>query len=270
VRTTETKTCSDCHLSAKDDNNAIMAQLLLLGTNYVNFVGLNAWTGLEGGFEAVRVTEWDEPQAVLGSYLHKYAYPDYYRQFVEDNGRELRDWTRGQTLDGDLSGETHPIERFRNVTEGRATASAACSCAASTCTSPRGAAASGSTTSPRSPTRACPSRSSEGRSRRSGTTPASTPGTPPAWRCRPTSRSRPRAARRWRRRRSADAAGKPVLKADGTPLTLLAANQEQAFKPIYHYAAVTDAEEGLILVNIDTMADGELPQQQAQARGDLE
>ena len=28
--------------------------------------------------EAVRVTEWDEPQAVIGSYLHRYAYPDYY------------------------------------------------------------------------------------------------------------------------------------------------------------------------------------------------
>src|SRR3546814_4050226 len=66
VRRTETKTCSDCHLSAKDDNNAIMSQLLLLGTNFVNFVGLNAWTGLEGGFEAIRVTEWDEPQAVIG------------------------------------------------------------------------------------------------------------------------------------------------------------------------------------------------------------
>ena len=66
MRTTETKTCSDCHLSAANDNNAIMAQLLLLGTNFVNFVGLNAWIGLEGGFEAVRVTEWDEPQAVIG------------------------------------------------------------------------------------------------------------------------------------------------------------------------------------------------------------
>jgi hypothetical protein len=61
-----------------DDNNAIMAQLLLLGTNFVNFVGLNAWTGLGGGFEAVRVTEWEEPQAVIGSYLHRYAYPDYW------------------------------------------------------------------------------------------------------------------------------------------------------------------------------------------------
>jgi hypothetical protein len=36
------------------------------------------------------------------------------------------------------------------------------------------------------------------------------------------------------------------------------ANQEQPFLPIYSYAAVTDAEEGLILVNIETMADGEL------------
>src|SRR6185436_1124963 len=57
VRTTETKTCSDCHVSAANDNNAIMAQLLLQGTNFVNFVGLNAWVGLDQGIEAVRVTE---------------------------------------------------------------------------------------------------------------------------------------------------------------------------------------------------------------------
>ena len=48
VRLTETKTCSDCHLAQAEDNNAIMAQLLLLGTNFVNFVGLHAFTGLEG------------------------------------------------------------------------------------------------------------------------------------------------------------------------------------------------------------------------------
>ena len=66
-----------------------MAQLLLHGTNFVNFVGLHAWIGLEGGFEAMRVTEWDEPQAVIGSYLHRYAYPDFYRMHVERNDREL-------------------------------------------------------------------------------------------------------------------------------------------------------------------------------------
>ncbi len=32
-------------------------------------------------------------------------------------------------------------------------------------------------------------------------------------------------------------------------------NQEQAFHPIYHYAFITDAEEGLILVDIDTLTD---------------
>jgi hypothetical protein len=40
-------------------------------------------------------------------------------------------------------------------------------------------------------------------------------------------------------------------------LEMREANQEQPFLPIYSYAAVTDAQEGLILVNIETMADGE-------------
>src|SRR6185369_12428929 len=73
VRTTETKQCGDCHVSAGGDNNAQMAQLLLLGTNFVNFLGYNAWVGGEDGVTAVQVTEWDEPQAVIGSYLHRYA-----------------------------------------------------------------------------------------------------------------------------------------------------------------------------------------------------
>ena len=88
VRKTETKTCSDCHVSENNDNNAIMAQLLLHGTNFVNFVGYMAWVGGEGGLQAVRVTEWEEPQAVIGSYLHRYAYPDWYQEH-QDRGREL-------------------------------------------------------------------------------------------------------------------------------------------------------------------------------------
>src|SRR5579884_623925 len=87
-RRTETKTCTDCHLSEANDNNAIMAQLLMLGTDFVNFVGYNAWVGEAHDIEAVRVTEWDEPQAVIGSYLHRYAYPDYYAKHVA-NGRRL-------------------------------------------------------------------------------------------------------------------------------------------------------------------------------------
>ena len=36
-----------------------------------------------GGVEAVRVTEWDEPQAVIGSYLQRYAYPDWYAAHLD-------------------------------------------------------------------------------------------------------------------------------------------------------------------------------------------
>ncbi|MDH4315504.1 MAG: multiheme c-type cytochrome, partial [Gammaproteobacteria bacterium] len=88
VRKTETKTCSNCHLTEKGSNNATMAQLLLLGTNFVNFIGFNAWAGLEDAVLATQVTEWDEPQAVIGSYLHRYAYPDNYRRHLDRN-REL-------------------------------------------------------------------------------------------------------------------------------------------------------------------------------------
>lgn len=89
TRKTETKTCEDCHLSAENDNNAIMAQLLLQGTNFINFVGYHAWIGTENGVAAAQVTEWDEPQTVIGSYLHKYAYPDWYKRH-QNNQRKLQ------------------------------------------------------------------------------------------------------------------------------------------------------------------------------------
>lgn len=74
-----TKQCTDCHLSADNDNNAWMAQLLLQGTNFVNFMGRYVYVaqGAEG-LEAVAVTEHDEPQAVYGSRLHALAYPDVF------------------------------------------------------------------------------------------------------------------------------------------------------------------------------------------------
>jgi hypothetical protein len=84
VRTKETKTCTDCHISRDNDNNAWMAQLLLQGTNQVNFIGHYAYVG-EGrhGLEAVAVTEHDEPQAVIGSYLQKLAYPNNYARHLK-------------------------------------------------------------------------------------------------------------------------------------------------------------------------------------------
>jgi hypothetical protein len=236
VRTTETKTCTDCHLSAEDDNNAIMAQLLLLGTNYVNFVGLNAWAGLERGFEAIRVTEWDEPQAVLGSYLHRYAYPDYWRMHVEDNGRELKDWTRGQTFDGDLSGETRAFERFANVHEGTRDRVG--------CLQLRGEymyVAEG-----RGGFRVydVASIANKGFSERIVTGPFS----PLGHDTRVATKNATCMAL---------PTNQPINPLRNTP-EMREANQEQPFLPIYSYAAITDAEEGLILVDVTTLADGEL------------
>src|SRR5438067_1276663 len=79
--TSETKQCSDCHLSKNNDNNAIMAQLLMQGTNYTNFMGKYCWVAAGvGGLEAVVVSEQDEPQAVIGSSLHSIAFPQRYQQ----------------------------------------------------------------------------------------------------------------------------------------------------------------------------------------------
>ncbi len=90
VRATETKTCSDCHVSKTNDNNAWMAQLLLQGTNFVNFMGRYVYVAADDSLAAVVATERAEPQAVIGSSLHKIAYPSNYEKFV-NSGRELRE-----------------------------------------------------------------------------------------------------------------------------------------------------------------------------------
>jgi len=89
VRARETKQCSDCHASSENDNNAWMAQLLLQGTNFMNFMGRYVYvaTGNQG-LEAVAVAEHDEPEAIYGSDLQRIAYPDDYKKFVA-RGREL-------------------------------------------------------------------------------------------------------------------------------------------------------------------------------------
>jgi hypothetical protein len=90
VRATETKTCTDCHVSKSNDNNAWMAQLLLQGTNFVNFMGRYVYVASDDALEAVVATERTEPQAVIGSTLQKIAYPSNYQNFV-NGGRELRE-----------------------------------------------------------------------------------------------------------------------------------------------------------------------------------
>jgi len=249
VRTTETKTCSDCHLSAANDNNAIMAQLLLQGTNFVNFVGMHSWVGLEGGFEAVRVTEWDEPQAVIGSYLQRFAYPDYYRMHVERNRRELINWTRGETFDPNLSGETRANEQFANVVQGTRGRVG--------CLQNRGEyifVAEG-----RGGFRAydVASIANKGFSERIVTAPFSPLGhdTHVSSReatCMALPTNQPIAPTR-----NEAMANIERPRPGGGTMSLLEENQEQRFHPIYNYAVVTDAQEGLYLVNINTLADGD-------------
>ncbi len=91
VRTKETRQCSDCHVGDKNDNNAWLAQTYLMGTNYVNFFGMYAYVGEgKGGLEAVKITEWPEPQAVIGSNLHRMSFPAEYKAH-EQGGRKLKE-----------------------------------------------------------------------------------------------------------------------------------------------------------------------------------
>ena len=87
VRAKETKGCSDCHVSRNNDNNAWIAQLLMQGTNFMNFMGRYVFVATgKSGFAAVAVTEHEEPPAVLGSDFHNIAYPADYNAHVEGRG----------------------------------------------------------------------------------------------------------------------------------------------------------------------------------------
>lgn len=223
-RKTETKTCTDCHLSKDNDNNAIMAQLLLLGTNFVNFVGYNAWVGGEDNLTAVRVTEWDEPQAVVGSFLHRYAYPDWYRMHQE-RGQKLNEGYSQST--GDKVGCLQMRGEYLYVAQGKKgfevydVANVA----------------------------------NKGFSDRILSAPVSPWGhdthlsTSNAT-CMALSTNQPIHPQR---------RNLPGFGLNAVEMNKLqnATNQEQDFHPIYNYAVITDAEEGLILTDINTLADGE-------------
>jgi hypothetical protein len=107
VRAKETKQCSDCHVSAANDNNAWMAQLLLQGTNFMNFMGRYIFVATgQHGLEAVAVAEHDEPNAIYGSDLHRIAYPDNYKKFVAQGRRLTTSYEHsGNVIDVQARGE---------------------------------------------------------------------------------------------------------------------------------------------------------------------
>ncbi len=216
-RKTETKTCSDCHVSNQNDNNAVMAQLLLQGTNFVNFVGHNAWVGGGGGVEAVTVTEWDEPQAVIGSYLQRYAYPDWYKQH-QDRGRKL---TASHSHGGGNVGCLQLRGEYLYAAEGTSgfrvydVASIA-----------NKAVSQRILTAPFSPLG-------------QDTHIASKNAT-----CMALPSTQPMAPSR-------------MYASEESRKLMQEVNQEQPIHALYSYAYITDAVEGLIVVNVDTLADGE-------------
>lgn len=213
VRKTETKTCADCHVSGQNDNNAIMAQLLLQGTNFVNFIGHYAWLGSERNVEAVAVTEWEEPQAVIGSYLQRYAYPDFFRDH-ERRGQMLPEAhaadTRGRAQCIQMRGE------YLFVAEGKGGFRAY----------------------------DIANIGNKGVSQRIVKAPysplghnAHIPSENATCMALPTNQ--------------------PIAPIRNTGDLMRKVNLEQPFHPIYHYAFVVDAQEGLIIVNVDTFADGD-------------
>jgi hypothetical protein len=107
VRARETKQCSDCHVSAANDNNAWMAQLLLQGSNFMNFMGRYIYVATGNhGLEAVAVAEHDEPNAIFGSDLERIAYPDNYKKFVAHNRKLTATFTHpGTVVDVQTRGE---------------------------------------------------------------------------------------------------------------------------------------------------------------------
>ncbi|MEW6732517.1 MAG: multiheme c-type cytochrome [Acidobacteriota bacterium] len=80
VRKEETKRCTECHVSAQNDNNAWIAQVLMQGTNLLSFMSRYIHVAVgHHGFESIAVAERDEPQAIIGSKLHELAYPENFK-----------------------------------------------------------------------------------------------------------------------------------------------------------------------------------------------
>jgi hypothetical protein len=207
VRTHETQGCNSCHITKENDNNAWMAQLLLQGTNFVNFIGRYAWVA-EGshGFEAVAVTEWEEPQAVIGSSLHSIVYPDY---FAKHTARNLELATahhhHGDARSIQLRGE---YVFTANGEEGFAAYDVA-------------------------------NVDNKDVSERITSAPVS-----------------PRGQRTFVRTKFATSVALPTTMPIAFNRKPLLENEEQPIHPLYRYAYISDREEGLILVDVSTLTDG--------------
>src|SRR5260221_9914023 len=192
---------------------AIVAVLLPQDKNLFRSCGYSAWGGAAKNIGGATANKGYEPQAVIGSYLQKYVYPDWFAAH-QKRGQELPEahahFTDGAARCLQLRGE------YLFVAEGEGgfrvydVANIA----------------------------------NKGVSQRITTAPFS-----------PLGQDAHIASR------NATCMALPTNQAIAPQRNqgelMRGANHEQAFHPIYHYAFVVDAVEGLIVVNVDTFADGE-------------
>ena len=204
-----TKNCEDCHVAKANDNNAWLASLLGFGTGTVNFFGRYAYVGEgKGGLDAVIWTEQDEPQAALGSHLHRLAYPDNYKKFVEEDHSILHDGERKEAteiLDLIQRGEYLYTANGKDGFEVFDIANI----------------------------------DQKGFSERISTAPVS-----------------PLGQRTYVRTKYATSVTLPSTLGVDPLRTHLPENQEQPVSPIYAWVFVTDREEGLVMVTVGTLLDG--------------
>jgi len=204
-----TKNCEDCHVAKANDNNAWLASLLGFGTGTVNFFGRYAYVGEgKGGFDVVIWTEQDEPQAALGSHLHRIAYPDNYKTFVEKDHRLLQEAEhkeaneildlvqRGEYLYTANGSDGFEVFDIANIDQ-------------------------------------------KGFSERISTAPVS-----------------PLGQRTYVRTKYATSVTLPSTLGVDPLRTRRPENMEQAVSPIYAWVFITDREEGLVMVTVGTLLDG--------------
>ena len=99
VRTKETQQCSDCHVSQAGDNNAKLSVLLGFGANALNFMGTYAYVAEQGrGVTGVQVAEGVEPQPVIGSNFYRVINPESHKALVARGRRLTKAYTRRAPL----------------------------------------------------------------------------------------------------------------------------------------------------------------------------
>jgi hypothetical protein len=205
-----TKNCTDCHVSKDNDNNAWMAQMLGFGNGTVNFFGRYAYVGAgNDGLYGVAWTEQEEPQAAMGSHLHRLAYPDNFKKHVEENkavlkeahhhhATEILDLTlRGEYLYTANGADGFEVFDVANIDQ-------------------------------------------KGFSERIVTAPVS-----------------PLGQRTYVRTRYATSVTLPSTLGIDPLRQRLPENEEQPASPIYAWVFVTDREEGLVMVSVGTLVDGD-------------